>query len=102
MTYSLRGAAEALRRTGDEVGDAGSRTAALDPGPRAFGADGPGALGALGRDLHALVQRALEARAREAAAHAARLIVAADAVARAGGGYAEVDDASRSRHPEVP
>jgi hypothetical protein len=101
MTHTLRGAAEALRRTAEELGDAGARTATLDPGPRAFGADGPGALGALGRDLHALVGRALEARAREAVVHAARLAAAAEAVARAGGGYAEVDDASRSRHPEV-
>jgi len=101
MTYTLRGAAAALRRTAEDLGDAGARTAALDPGARALGADGPGALGALGRDLHALVGRALEARAREAAAHAARMIVAADAVVRAGGGYAEVDESSRSRQPEV-
>jgi hypothetical protein len=102
MTHTLRGAADALRRTAEDLADAAARTAALDPGPRAFGADGPGALGALGRQLHGLVQHALEARAREAAAHAARMTVAADAVARAGGGYAEVDDASRSRQPEVP
>jgi hypothetical protein len=102
MTHTLTGAARALRRTGEELADAGARTAALDPGPRAFGADGPGAFGALGRSLHALVQRALEARAREAAAHAARMTMAAEALVRAGSGYTEVDDASRSRQPEVP
>ena len=38
---------------------------------------------------------------REAQAHAARLAEAADAVQRAGAGYAEIDDNARRRHLEV-
>jgi hypothetical protein len=100
MTYPLRSAAETLRRTGEALGDAAAATTALDPGPRAFGADGPGALGAVGRDLHGLFQRALQARAREAAAHGARLTTVADGVAQAAGHYADVD--ARSRRPDMP
>jgi hypothetical protein len=102
MTYTLTGAARVLHGTGEALSDAGAAVAALDPGPWAFGAGGPGALGGLGRDLHALFQRALEARAREAAAHGARLASVADAMGRAGGGYTDVDAEARSRQPEVP
>ncbi len=71
--------------------------ATLDPGAATFGGDGPGVLGELGRDLHHHWQRALDARAREAAAHGARLDDAADVVARAAADYADTDDTARGR-----
>jgi hypothetical protein len=43
-------------------------------------------------------QRGLDARAREAAAHGARLTDAADALAQTAAAYAELDDAARRQH----
>jgi hypothetical protein len=100
MSDTLSGAVAALRHTGARLEQAGAALRALDPGAEAFG-DGPGRLGELGRDLHQRWQRCLDARAREARAHAARLAEAADAVRRAGAGYAEMDDSAKRRHSEV-
>ena len=97
MTDTLRGAAEALRRTGDALADAGARLAVTDPGARALGGEAPGALGEVARDLHAVLQRAIGARTREAAAHGARVAAAADAVARASGAYDDVEARPRPR-----
>ncbi len=99
---SLAAAGESLRRAGEILVSGGGRIGALDPGAAAFGGDGPGVLGELGRDLHRHWQRALDARAREAAAHGARLEDAADVVARAVAGYVDTDDTARGRAPEVP
>jgi hypothetical protein len=101
MSDTLSGAAAALRHTGAQLEDASAALRALDPGAGVFG-DGPGRLGALGQDLHRQWQRCLDARAREAQTHAARLAEVADAVRRAGAGYAEMDDNAHRRHPEVP
>jgi len=96
----LSSAVAALRDAGDHLDDAGAHLRALDPGATAFG-DGPGRLGELSQELYRQWQRALDARSREAHAHAARLTEAADAVQRAGAGYAEMDDNAQRRHPEV-
>jgi len=97
MSDTLREAAAALRRTGDGLADLGAGLTALDPGPRAFGADLPGAPGELTRQLHVLLRDALQARSREAAAHGARIASTADAVARAAGHYDDVDADARAR-----
>ena len=103
MTYeALSSTAAALRVAGEYLADAGAGFAGHDPGPSAFGTDGPGELGELGRTLYHQWRHALENRAREAPLHSERLDQAADAVARAAGGYADVDHAARRRHPEVP
>ena len=98
MSETLSGTVSSLRRAGELL--SGGELAALDPGAPAFGAGGPGRLGELGRDLHLLWQRTLDARIREAVTHAARLDELADAVARAASGYADVDEGGR-RHIEV-
>lgn len=98
---SLSGAVTALRHAGATLAEAGARLNVADPGPLAFGGDGPGALGELGRALYHQWQRALDARAREAAAHGARLADTGDILARSASGYAEIDEENRRRHPEV-
>lgn len=101
MSETLAGTVNALRQAGDTVAEAGAHLLALEPGPTAFGATGPGQLGVLGGELHEIFQYALDARSREASAHAARLHDAADAVVRAAGGYGDVDEAARRAQPEV-
>jgi methyl-accepting chemotaxis protein len=96
----LSSAVAALRSATDQLDDTGAHLRVLDPGATAFG-DGPGRLGELGQGLYRQWQRAVDARSREAHAHAARLIEAADAVQQAGAGYAEMDDNAQRRHPEV-
>jgi hypothetical protein len=100
MSDSLSGAMAALRNTGAQLEDAGAALRTLDPGAGAFG-QGPGRLGELGQDLHRRWQQCVDARAREAQAHAARLAELTDALRRAGAGYAEIDDNAQRRHPEV-
>jgi hypothetical protein len=97
---TLLGAVAALHHTGAQLEDASAALRALDPGAGMFG-DGPGRLGELGQDLHRRWQQCLDARAREAQAQAARLAELADAVRRAGAGYAETDANAQRRHPEV-
>src|SRR5688572_26323649 len=101
MIQTLAGAISALRQAGEMLAESSGRFTAVDPGPAAFGAAGPGRLGDLGRDLYLQWQRALDARAREAAAHGARLAEAADAVARASGTYYDTDESARRSQPEV-
>jgi hypothetical protein len=101
MSQTLSGAVVALRAAGELLGEAGRQLTAVDPGSRAFGASGPGRFGDVGRDLYLEWQRALDARVREALAHAARLEDLAGAVARAAGGYLNIDDGARRRLPEV-
>src|SRR4051794_39455448 len=80
-----------LAAAGAELAATAAALPGSDPGPAAFGADATGALGELGRELRGGYLAALDARVREAAAHAARLSAAADAIARARSGYAEAD-----------
>jgi hypothetical protein len=91
MSETLSGTAATLRRSGAQIGEAASQLSGTRVAPDAFGAGGPGRLGQLGLELHRRLQDAIEARAREARAQAARLAEAADAVERAGRGYAEID-----------
>jgi hypothetical protein len=101
LNATLSGSIAALRQAGSLLSEAAAGVAAADPGPRAFGADHPGRLGELGRALHQHWQRALDTRAREAAAHGARLDEAADLLARVVVGYADIDESARRAHPEV-
>jgi hypothetical protein len=101
MMQTLTGAAASLRHTAEALGEASGRIATLDPGARVFGAAGAGRLGDLGQDLYLLGQRALDARAREASAQAARIHEVADLVARASGGYGDIDESARRSQPEV-
>jgi hypothetical protein len=86
MKETLSGAVAAIRSVADLLGEAGQRIPVIDPGARVFGAGGPGRLGEMGRDLYLHWQRALDARAREAQAHAARIHDLADLVNQAAAG----------------
>jgi hypothetical protein len=98
---TLSGAVTALRQTAALLTEASGRAHRHDPGAAAFGGDGAGRLGELGRLLHRNWQSALDARAREAAAHGARVDDVADGLARAAAGYAEIDYSTSKQHPEV-
>ena len=67
----------------------------LEPGARAFGADGPGRLGDLGRAMSAQFTAALDARDRQASRAATTLGNLSDGVRHAAAGYREAD-ANRS------
>ncbi|MEN3307212.1 MAG: hypothetical protein V7603_3414 [Micromonosporaceae bacterium] len=89
-------------RLAADVTGAAARLAHADPGSRAFAGDGPGALFAVGRDLHDQWSAALAAREREAAAHGARLAELGDRLRWAADGYRAAEDAAHRRHrPEV-
>jgi hypothetical protein len=85
----------------DEVTGAASRLGLAAPAAGAFGGDGPGRLGELGRDLHGTWSVALAAREREAAGHGARLTDLAGALRQAAAGYRAVEDAAHRRHGAV-
>ena len=87
--------------TADEVTGASARLGLVGPGPAAFGGDGPGSLGELGRDLQVLWSGGLAAREREAAAHGARLTDLAGALRVAARGYRDAEDAAHHRHRAV-
>jgi hypothetical protein len=84
-----------LDEAGAELTTAASALRRSDPGASAFGGEAAGRLGDLGRDLHRGWLVAIENRAREAAAHGARMSGTAEAVRRAAAGYAEADEAVR-------
>jgi hypothetical protein len=86
--------------SGERLAGAGAALGELDPGARAFGADAPGRLGELGQALHRHCAAALAARAREAAAHGARLVDVATALRDAAAGYADIDRSAADRHPQ--
>lgn len=86
-----------LAEAGIELTTAARALRRSDPGVAAFGGEAAGRLGDLGRDLHRSWLVAIENRAREAAAHGARLSGMAEAVRRAAAGYAEADEAARRR-----
>ncbi|HEY7176843.1 MAG TPA: hypothetical protein VH442_18180 [Micromonosporaceae bacterium] len=63
----------------------------LDPGARAFGADGPGRLGELGRAMSAQFTAALDARDRQAAAAGDAVGTLGAGMRHAAAGYRDVD-----------
>jgi hypothetical protein len=85
----------------EEVTGAAARLGLADPGARAFGADGPGRLGDLGRALHMTWNAALAAREREAAGHGARLTDLAGALGQAAEGYRDAEQGAHQRHRAV-
>jgi hypothetical protein len=95
-----RQAATALDAAATIVTGASGTLGGLGGGPAGFGADAPGRLGELGRELFGQWDQALAARSREAAAAGARLADAAQALRLIAGGYADVDEGARRRHPE--
>ncbi|MEV4620924.1 hypothetical protein AB0J74_19720 [Asanoa sp. NPDC049573] len=93
MTSPLSAAARGLEAAaGELVG-----LTPVDPGPAAFGAGVPGALGALAGELHARWAGELVARERSSAALAARLTETASTLRAAGGGYAGAEGSSARR-----
>ncbi len=93
--------ADRVGTVADEVSGAGARLGLIQPGPGAFGGDGPGRLGELGRDLYGAWQAAIAAREREAAGHGARLTDLAAALRRSAEGYRQVEDEAHRRHGTV-
>lgn len=85
----LAGTVTAIHATADLLGDAERRLPAVDPGATAFGARGLGLLGEVGQEAYRHWQAAMNARVREARAHAARLRELADLVDHAVGGFTE-------------
>ena len=68
----------------------------VDPGAAVFGADLPGCLGALGRELHGRWATEVSERSGTAAALAGRLTETAATLRTAGGGYTSTEgDAAR-------
>jgi hypothetical protein len=90
----LRSAVAAIHAAADEVADVERGLAAADPGASAFGASGLGLLGDVSREAYRHYQVALDARAREARAHAERLRGLAQLIERTGTAFAEADDAA--------
>jgi hypothetical protein len=90
--------ADRLERAGDRLTAGAASVADADPGARAFGADNPGRMGEVGCLLHRRWSAALTARAREAAAHGARLADRAEGLRLAASRYADAERAARSRH----
>src|SRR5262245_46998355 len=92
MNETLSSAVMAIRSIGDLLGEAAQRMPAVDPGPRVFGAGGPGRLGEVGRDLYLHWQRGMDARIREAQAQAGRGPDLADRVNQAAKGITEANE----------
>ena len=90
--------ADRLEGTGERIAAGAGALADADPGAGAFGADQPGRIGAVGRLLHQQWSGALAGRAREAAAHGARLVDSADLLRAAADRYRDTDAAARARH----
>jgi hypothetical protein len=93
MTSPLSGTARHLESAAAELGG----LAGLDPGASEFGAGVPGALGALGRELHARWQGEVAEHARSAARLAARMTETAATLHAAGGAYSGVEGSSAQR-----
>jgi hypothetical protein len=90
--------ADRLEGAGNRLTAGAGALADIDPGAAAFGADQPGRLGAVGRLLHQRCSAALGGREREAAAHGARLVDAADLLRTAAARYEGTDAEARSRN----
>jgi hypothetical protein len=63
----------------------------LDPGARAFGADGPGRLGDLGRAMSSQFTAALDVRDRQAGTAATTVGNLSDGMRHAAAGYRDAD-----------
>lgn len=94
----LHDIAARLGLAADEMGEAASRLADLDPGGRGYGAQAPGRVGELGRALHADGTAALIARCREATALSARLSDSAQAVLAVAAAYRDAERAAYGRN----
>ncbi len=90
--------ADRFEGTGERLAAGAGSLADADPGAGVFGGDQPGRIGAVGRLLHQQWSVALAGRAREAAAHGARLVDSADLLRTAAGRYRGAEDAARARH----
>jgi hypothetical protein len=93
---------DALRRLADQLEEAavvlaGARPDEFDPGAAATGDDGPGAVGEVVSALHRQRADALLSRTREATSAAAQVRALAGDLRVAAAGYADVDEAERSR-----
>jgi hypothetical protein len=97
MSQPLYAEAGRVRRGAEILTRAAADLRVADPGAHAFAADAPGRLGDLGTRLHGLLRDALDARATEAAAHAQRLEVLAEALGEAAANYAEADRVATQR-----
>lgn len=80
-----------LGDTATHLDRVGAELRRLDPGGRAFGGDGPGQLGALGRALAGEFAGALHARDREAAAASTAVGALATALHHSLAGYRDTD-----------
>jgi hypothetical protein len=94
----LEQVADRMDAAAAELTSAGAALVGVEPAPRSFGAAAGGRLGELGRALHGQCSAALGARAREAAAHGARLADSAQVLRSVAAGYAAADDEARRRH----
>jgi len=90
--------ADRLDVAGAELTGASAALGGAEPVPRSFGAMAGGRLGELGLALHRQCSSALGARAREAAAHGARLADTAQVLRSVAADYAAADDEARRRH----
>lgn len=97
----LAGTVRAIHATADLLGDAEQRLPAVDPGATAFGARGLGLLGEVGQEAYRQWQAALNARAQEARAHAARVRDLADLVDRAAGRFTEAHQEAGQVHRDL-
>lgn len=80
-----------LGTTATHLDRLGGQLRRLDPGGRAFGGDGPGQLGALGRALSGEFAAALHARGEEAAVASGALGGLASALHQSLAGYRDTD-----------
>jgi hypothetical protein len=98
---SLTGTVANIRAAADLLGETGQWLGMTDPGPAAFGADGPGRLGDLGRQTYEQWLAALDARVREARAHALRAQDFADVLGQAVGGFSDADSHAGRAHKNL-
>lgn len=97
---SVRIVARRLAGAAEAVADAGNGLAVDGPTGHDFGADAPGRLGEVGRELYGRWLAAADDRCREAADASARLAELAETLRRAAAAYDDTDHAARRRQPE--
>jgi hypothetical protein len=98
---SLTGTVSAIRAVADLLDETGQWLELADPGLAAFGADGPGQLGVLGRETYGHWLAVVEARVREARAHAARADDFAGLVGRAVAGFSDADSRTERANKDL-